>query len=258
VSSRANWVEYAIEAAGLGAFMLAAAACATALEHPSSPIPALVPSGFARRGLMGVAMGLTAIAIVYSRWGRRSGAHINPSITLTYLRLGKIAPRDALAYVAAQFAGGALGMGAATLLLGAALGHASVDYVATRPGVHGLLAAFAAEASISFGLMAVVLVASNTPRFERFTGVFAGCLVATYIALEAPISGMSMNPARTFASALAARDYAELWIYFIAPPLGMLAAAEAYCRVFGERAVDCAKLRHDERSRCIFCEYQHP
>lgn len=203
-------------------------------------------------------MGLTAIGIIYSPWGRRSGAHINPSVTLTYFRLGKIAPRDAAAYVAAQFVGGAVGLGLAALLLGDALGHASVGYVATRPGAYGLATAFAAEVAISFGLMSLVLWASNHPRLERFTGALAGCLVAAYITFEAPLSGMSMNPARTFASALAGGDFSSVWIYFTAPPLGMLAAAEAYCRVLGKGAVECAKLRHDERSRCIFCEYQHP
>jgi aquaporin Z len=258
VSPRANWSEYLIEAAGLGLFMLSAASFATLLEHPGSPLRTALPSALVRRGFMGMAMGLTAIGIIYSPWGRRSGAHINPSVTLTYFRLGKIAPRDAAAYVAAQFVGGAAGLGLAALLLGDALGHASVGYVATRPGAHGLATAFAAEVTISFGLMNVVLWASNRPGLERFTGALAGCLVAAYITFEAPISGMSMNPARTFASALAGGDFSSLWIYFTAPPLGMLAAAEAYCRVLGKRAVECAKLRHDERSRCIFCEYQHP
>ena len=253
-----HWTEYLIEAAGLGVFMLSAACFATLLEHPSSPVHAVLPSALLRRALMGAAMGLTAVSIVYSPWGRRSGAHINPSVTLTYFRLGKIAPHDAASYVLAQFLGGALGISLASLLLGDALGVETVGYVATRPGMRGLVVAFVAELGISFGLMSVVLAASNTPRLERFTGVLAGCLVATYITLESPISGMSMNPARTFASALAAGDFSTLWIYFTAPPLGMLAAAETYCRRYGRRAVDCAKLRHDERSRCIFCEYQHP
>lgn len=258
MGSRANWSEYLIEGVGLGVFMLSAGTFATLLEHPASPIHGAVASSFVRRLLMGIAMGLTAVSIIYSPWGRRSGAHINPSVTLTYFRLGKIAPRDAASYIAAQFLGGALGIGLAALLLGGALGHAAVGYVATRPGPYGLITAFAAEVAISFLLMSVVLYASNRARLERFTGVFAGCLVATYIAFESPISGMSMNPARTFASALAAGDFSALWIYFTAPPLGMLAAAAAYCRVFGKRTVECAKLRHDPRSRCIFCEYQHP
>ena len=70
------------------------------------------------------------------------------------------------------------------------------------PGAGGIAAALLAEAAISFGLMIVILFATNTPRLMRLTGVFAGCLVALYITVEAPLSGMSMNPARTLASAL--------------------------------------------------------
>src|SRR5262249_46408518 len=85
-------------------------------------------------------------------------------------------------------------------------------------------------------------------RFARWTGVCAGVLVAAYILFESPISGMSMNPARSLASALMARDFRALWIYFLAPPLGMLAAALLHGR---RRA--CAKLDHVPSARCIFC-----
>jgi aquaporin Z len=97
--------------------------------------------------------------------------------------------------------------------------------------------------------MFVVLCASNAPRTARFTGVFCGLLVATYITLEAPISGMSMNPARTLGSATGAVQFASLWIYFTAPPLGMLLAAEIYLRARGSARVRCAKLQHGPRQR---------
>jgi aquaporin Z len=86
--------------------------------------------------------------------------------------------------------------------------------------------------------------------------LFAGALVATYIAFEAPISGMSMNPARTLASALGAHNWTALWVYFTAPPLGMLAAAEVYLRILGRHRIFCAKLHHDNQKPCLFCEYQ--
>jgi aquaporin Z len=82
--------------------------------------------------------------------------------------------------------------------------------------------------------------------------LFAGALVATYITIEAPFSGMSLNPARTFGSAFSARAWNALWIYFTAPPLGMLLAAELYARMNGARAALCAKLHHDNDKRCIF------
>ena len=101
--------------------------------------------------------------------------------------------------------------------------------------------------------MSVVLRVSNTARIARFTGLFAGALVMTYISIEAPISGMSMNPARTFGSTFFAMDWRAIWIYFTAPPLGMLLAAEVYLRLKGAEGVACAKLHHQNPKRCIFC-----
>ncbi len=251
-----HWPEYLIEAAGLGVFMLVACALGTLLGHPASPVVQAVPGPLARRALTGAAMGLTAIALIYSPWGARSGAHFNPATTLAFWRLGKIAPADAALYALAQAAGGAAGVLVAAVLLGASLGAPDVRYVATVPGEAGPLVAFLAEAVIAFGLMSAVLAASNTARLARFTGILAGALVATYIALEAPLSGMSMNPARSLASALPAGAWPELWIYFTAPPLGMLAAAELYVRRRGVAAVLCAKLHHHAAQRCIFrCRY---
>jgi aquaporin Z len=251
-----HWPEYLMEAAGLGMFMLSACAFATLLWHPGAPIPHVIPDPFLRRLLNGLAMGLTAVAIIYSPWGQQSGAHLNPAVTLTFLRLGKIMPWDALGYISAQFVGGCAGVWLATELLGRATAHPAVNYVATVPGGTGTAVAFLAEMLISFILMSMVLRVSNTRQMARYTGLFAGALVATYITLEAPFSGMSMNPARTFASALAAQLWTALWIYFTAPPLGMLAAAELYRRRHGVHAVVCAKLHHHNKKRCIFrCGY---
>src|SRR5262249_9763930 len=108
------------------------------------------------------------------------------------------------------------------------------------------------EATISFLMMLTVLVVSNTPRLSRLTGLCAGLLVWTYITVEAPLSGMSMNPARTFGSALLAHDFVGLWIYFTAPPLGMLVAAELYRHRFGAQRIACAKLHHPHTGHCIF------
>jgi len=236
----------------LGVFMIAACGFATLLEHPASPAHRALPDGNVRRLLMGVAMGLTAIGLIYSPWGQQSGAHMNPSLTLTYFRLRKIGRLDALGYVAGQFLGGILGVLLMRVTLGMLVAHPAVHFAATAPGPGGTATAFIAEFLISFLLMAVVLVASNSPRLARYTPLLAGALVATYITLEAPISGMSMNPARSFASALAAWQWKALWIYFTAPPLGMLTAAQAYVQVRGAHRVLCAKLNHHTARRCIF------
>jgi aquaporin Z len=250
-----HWREYLIEVAGLGLFMVSAAVMTTILEHPSSPVRQALPDAFARRVLMGLAMGLTAASLTYSPWGRRSGAHFNPAVTLTFFRLGKVARRDAAFYVGSQFAGGVAGIGAATMLLHPWISNTSVNYVATLPGPAGDGPAFAAEMGISFLLMMTILTVSNRPRLTRFTGVFAALLVASFIAFEAPLSGMSMNPARSFGPSLVGGLARGLWLYFIAPPAGMLLAAELYVRVKGRGAIHCAKLQHE--GPCIFnCAFE--
>ena len=247
-----HWREYLIEAAALGTFMISAATFATLLYHPASPMAGRLPHEAVRRGVMGLAMGLTAVAIIYSPWGQRSGAHMNPSVTLTFFRLGKVPAVDAIAYVFAQFAGGVAGLTIAALAMNRLLSNPAVDYVKTVPGPQGEAVAFLAELTISFVLMLTVLTISNHPRLSRWTGICAGFLVWIYITLEAPLSGMSMNPARTFGSALVARDFPGLWIYFTAPPLGMFVAAELFVRRFGLQRVICAKLHHPRSGPCIF------
>jgi len=253
----AHWPEYLMEAAGLGLFMISACAFTVLLEHPASAVHQALPLPWLRRFCIGIAMGLTAISIIYSPWGKRSGAHLNPAVTLTFFALRKIEPWDAVFYVLAQFAGGALGVLLAACVLGPMLiGHAAVNYAVTLPGEPGPWIAFAAEAILSFGLMLMVLTVSNRPSINRYTGLFAGTLVAMYITLEAPLSGMSMNPARTLASSLSAHVWRDAWIYFLAPPLGMLLAAQAYLVSRGRGRVLCCKLHHENDSRCIFrCRY---
>lgn len=252
-----HWPEYMIEAACLGLFMISACSFTVLLQHPASIVRQMVPSGFARRALTGIAMGATAIALIYSPWGKQSGAHFNPSVTLTFFRLGKVEPWDAAFYVIAQFIGGALGVALSALLWGEAIAHENVRYAATIPGGNGTGVAFIAELAISFLMMTMVLNVSNSARIARFTGVLAGALVATYITVEAPLSGMSMSPARTFASAMPGRIWNALWVYFTAPPLGMMLAAQVYLWLRGKRAVFCAKLHHDNGKRCIFrCNYK--
>jgi len=237
-----------MEAAALGMFMISACVFGVVLQGVSHAL--------ARQILGGIAMGLTAVCIISSPWGQRSGAHMNPAFTLTFLTLGKIAPWDALFYVCAQFVGGLAGVLAARALLGPALAARPLSYVATVPGPAGAGVAFAAEFAISFLLVAVVLTVSNSPRTARFTPCVAGALVALYIGVESPLSGMSMNPARTVASALPSGLWTAFWVYLLAPPLGMLTAAQIYRRSRGIHRVFCAKYHHHNDKRCIFrCNY---
>jgi len=247
-----HWPEYAMEAFGLGLFMFLACAAGVVLEHPASAVHRTIGDPTLRRVLFGAAMGAIAILNVYSGWGKRSGAHLNPATTLTFWRLGKVETRDAVCYAVSQFAGALAGVLIARLLFGNLVAHPNVNYVATVPGMTGAAVAFAAEIVITFILMSAVLGVSNTAALARYTGLVAGLLVATFISLEAPLSGMSMNPARSLGSAVPAHVWTGFWIYFTAPPLGMLLAAELYLRRPGAKKVFCAKLHHRNDKRCIF------
>jgi aquaporin Z len=254
---RAHWPEYLMEAAELGLFMVSACLFVVLIEHPALPLREAIGDPFVRRMLIGIAMGVTAVAIVLSPLGKRSGAHFNPAVTLTFWRLGKIGGWDALFYVLAQCVGAVAGVVLFEVLAGAGfVADPNVNYVATLPGKEGIAGAFVAELLISFGLMLTVLCVSNNKRLNRYTAFFAGSLVALYITFEAPLSGMSMNPARSLGSALPGGIWDALWIYFTAPPIGMLAAAQVYVWHGSATRVFCCKLHHENSERCIFrCRY---
>lgn len=241
-----------METGEVALYMFFACAFATLLRHPASPIRHAIMGGLSRRVLMGLAMGATVIAIVLSPWGKQSGGHFNPAITFTFYRLGKVEPWDLLFYVAAQFSGAVGGVVIANRILQGAPGNYAVRFVVTMPGMYGSAVAFLAEAAISFGLMITILVVTNREALARYTPYFVGALYAIYVAFETPLSGMSMNPARTFGSAFSAGYWHALWIYFVAPTLGMMGAAEVFLRVRGGVGPYCAKLHHANNKRCIF------
>lgn len=249
--------EYAIEAALLGLFMVAAGTFTILFEYPNSPLHQAIANSDLRRFLIGIAMGITAIALIYSPWGKRSGAHMNPAVTLTFYRLGKVKFQDALFYILFQCLGGLAGVYLVALMFDRAFTQPPISYIVTVPGSLGWIGALVGEAAIAFAMMMMVLLTSNHPRLDRYTGLFSGCLVMLYVTFEAPLSGFGMNPARSFASALLANVWTEFWLYAIVPPIGMLSAAGLYTYLFGHRAVKCAKLHHHNRQRCIFrCSYE--
>jgi len=221
-----HWPEYLMEAVGLGIYLTSACTFALLLSHPSSPVLTWIPDATIRRILMGIGLGATVAAIIYSPWGRQSGAHLNPAVTLTFFRLGKVAPRDMLFYSLYQLLGGVTGVLFVSIIAGPLLAHPAVNYAITVPGRQGMLVAFLAETVISFNQMTAILWFSNSQRLARFTGCIAAALIAINISTVAPLSGMSMNPARSIASAVPADVWKGLWIYLTAPPLAMLLAAE--------------------------------
>jgi aquaporin Z len=247
-------LNYLIEGLLLGTLAFVASCVAVAFASRPSWLVALPP--FVARSISGAIIGIAVAMLIYSPPGQRSGAHMNPAVTLTFLYLGKIGRRHALAYAAAQFMGATLGIGCALALFGAALRNPAVHYVSTVPGPRGTIAALFAEAIVSFGLMIVVLRTASSPRYAPLTGFVSGVIVAVCITLEAPFSGSSMNPARTFGSAVYAMDWKSYWVYVAGPITGMLLAAIQF-RAAGGRVL-CAKLVHGDPRSCVFdeCEYR--
>jgi len=247
-----NWRLYIFEGVELAIFMISACVFTVLLFHSSYPALRLIPNAALRRLLMGTAMGITAICIIRSPIGQRSGAHFNPAITLTYLRLGKIGGWDALFYVVFQFMGGIFGVAVSALVLRNSLADPSVEYAVTVPGRYGTAAAFCAELFMATVLMGAVLWISNRPSVANLTSYFVGILIALYILFFAPVSGFSINPARTTGSAVFADVWTAEWLYFVAPVLGMMISAEIYLRIYGADRILCAKLHPDPKYPCPF------
>lgn len=234
-------------------FMVSAGVFTALFEYPQSALQHTIANADIRRMFIGIAMGMTAVGLIYSPWGQRSGAHMNPAVTLSFWQLSKVAHWDAVFYIVAQFVGGTLGVYLTIALLHNAFTAPPVDYIVTVPGSLGTMIAFVAELVMSALLMFIILHVSNSQRYAKYTGWCAGILVALYITIEAPLSGMSINPARSFASAWPAHQWLSFWIYLTAPMLGMQGAAAWYLAQRGQDAVGCAKLLHPAHLRCIHC-----
>jgi aquaporin Z len=227
---REHWPEYLCEAFGLGVFMVSACSISVLLEYPGSPARQALPNADLRRAFFGVGMGFTAMGIVYSPPGQRSGAHINPAVTLAFLYLRKIAAWDAVFYMPAQLLGGVLGVLLSWAIFPHALAHPAVRFVVTVPGDHGVLGALLTELLISFVTLSVVLVVASIAKLASYAGVATGVIVSLNVYFAAPLSGFGMNPARSLSSALVANVWTAWWVYVFAPPLAMLAAAELHAR----------------------------
>jgi aquaporin Z len=247
--------EYGAEIAGT-MFMVLIGLSAVALNFGTgSPTAELIPNEAARRLLTGVTFAGAAAAVAYSPLGMRSGGHLNPAVTLAFHRLGKVSARDVIGYIGAQGAGASLGAVAAALIW--TNRAESVSLGVTGPGPAGRWAAFGVEVAMTFVLMTVILHVVDRVRVARLTPLVAGAVAALFVMLLAPVSGTSLNPARSAGPSVVLPRLTDLWIYLTAPTLGALAAAELFGRIRGRPR--CAKLVHPPRGRpCHFigCAYR--
>lgn len=216
-----------MEAAGLAGFVVGAGLLTIALEHPDGLAAKTFLNDYKmlRHAILGLVMGAYITGVILL-WGKKSGAHINPSVTWAFYRLGKIRLSHAVLYTAAQFAGAIAGAQLLKAAMGAWFSHPKIGYGVTKPmPPHTSSRAFIAEAIISFVLMAVTLMAITSKRWEKKVPLITGVIIALYLTFELPFSGMSLNPARSTAGALAANEWEHLWIYFVAPVGAMLLTA---------------------------------
>lgn len=227
-SFKKNWIHYLQEALGLAIFMISACFFGSLLEAQHSFIHLLIPDSFTRNVLMGILMGATALIIFYSPFTAPSGAQINPAVTLTFLRLGKMCPWDSLFFILFQFIGGTLAVIVMRFLMGGLLTEPPVQLVVTVPGKFGMVPAIIIEFLIAFSTMTMVLFTSNNHKLKNYTRIIAACLVCIWVILAGPVSGFGMNPARSFASAFSANIWTSFWIYLFVPIVGMISAAEFY------------------------------
>jgi aquaporin Z len=226
-----NFNLYLMEALGLAIFMVSACFFGAMFFSPESVWYHLIPNDMVRNIFMGVAMGLTALFIFYSPFTAGSGAHINPAVTITFLRIKKIKSADAFFYILFQFIGGTLAVFIMQGLMGKLLTGLPVNSVVTVPGKEGVMAAALTEFGIAFIMITVVLFTSASKRLKKYTRLIAACLVCLFVIFAGPVSGFGMNPARSFASAFAANTYTSFWIYLFIPFAAMLAAAECFIHI---------------------------
>lgn len=224
---------------------------------PKSLIVEWIPNSTLRLCLTGICFAGGATAVVYSPLGKLSGGHLNPSVTFGFWLMQKISTRDALAYIGMQIVGAFVGT-ALVVLVWSDFAR-SINLGATLLGT-GVTPAqgFGIEVGITFMLMLTILAVVNSTR-TRWTGIVSGVLVALLVSTESPLTGTSLNPARSFAPAALGSLWQHQWIYWIAPPLGAALATLLYQQgLIGTGKSYCSKLFHItsipcHHPRCGYC-----
>lgn len=210
-----------------------------------SPIVGAIPDPGLRRLITGFLFGSTGAAIAYSGIGKISGAHINPVVTLAFRIKGKLSSRNAAGYIVAQFAGAVLG--SLPLLFWSEMGK-SIGFGCTTPGVgYTGMEALLGETITTIGLIVGLFIFLGHERLREHTPLLFPFLYAVMVYLEAPISGTSTNPARSFGPSVVSGIWSGWWIYFVGPLAGMLIGLAiqrySWLRRF---EVEVAKIHHFE------------
>jgi aquaporin Z len=253
-----HWPEYGAEFLGT-AFMVFAGLSAVVFDFGKGLPPAqLLPDMGLRRLITGLLFAGSGSLVAISPFGKLSGAHINPSVSLAFWAHGKMHHHDVFGYIFGQF----LGAIAGEALLVAVWGPyaRSVLDGMTLPGTgYPLWLVFVAEMSCTGLLVLGIFLFVSSTHLMRWTPLMTWLLVAAMVWLEAPISGTSLNPARSLGPALFAWIWRAQWLYWIAPPLGALLAVGVY-RLLTWRKLDVrtGKLFHAPQYRSVFRQVSAP
>ena len=251
--------EYAAEFFGTAILMLVGLSGLVLILSTHSPLYSPLSDDRVRRLLVGVVFGTTLALIIYSPLGRRSGAHVNPAVTLAFWRLGKMRGADAGLYITAQLGGALVGTAVVALIWRGWADSVHIGATVPRDATTGsALFALVLEFVMVFLLATLVFNCVNRPNLMPYTGVGVGLLIVVFVFFVAPVSGTSLNPARTIGPAVVGSHYLAVWTYLVGPPLGALAAAFVFSRRHAK--VACGKLFHPFGKRCQFidCQYMPP
>jgi aquaporin Z len=241
-------VEWACELAGT-ALLLLAGLSAVALDFgDGSPVAAAIPSMSLRLLLTGALFAAAGSLIAVSPLGRRSGGHINPAVTFAFWVTRHVHPHDLAGYVGAQLAGAVLGVVLWRVLWGPVADSVMRGVTAPGPGVSPPVAVLI-EALMTAFLIAVIFAMLTSRRTLRWTPLAVWAVVTLLVWQAAPLTGTSLNPARSLAPALLGGGLGVLWVYVAGPLIGALAVAVVW-RLVGRRPLT-AKLFHDPRYRCV-------
>jgi aquaporin Z len=241
-----HWRIWAAEGAAT-ALLVAAIVLAAALTlGRGSAVADALPGRGARFLALGVIVAPVVALIAVSPLGRLSGAHTNPAVTVGFWVLGRVSRQDLAGYVVAQLVGGIAGaaLGRAVLPAGTA---ASIGGAVTHPAV-GHLEAVALELGMTGALLLLIFAFVSDERLARRTPLAIMPLLAALIWLGSPLTGASLNPARSAGPALVFGDLTDLWVYLIAPPAAALLVAALWR--LGPMEPKTAKVFHDPRYRC--------
>jgi aquaporin Z len=243
ISRLPPWQPVAAEGLGTALLVLVGVSFVILDFGQGSPVPGWIPSPAVRRLITGFLFGSTGALIALSPIGRLSGAHINPAVSAAFWFLGKLRGRHTLANVASQCLGGLLG--ALPLLLWGRTGR-SINFGATLPDPNlGPALALAGEIFTTFAMVALLLAFISHPRLRQYTPALFPPLYALMVWLEAPLSGTSTNPARSFGPMVIARAWQGWWIYWLGPMVGMLLAVALHRASWLRRfEIEIAKLYH--------------